>query len=87
MIIFFNKQTGDIVGCINGRIHDEQQLKMYVGDPQDTGRIICPWKQKEDSQDYEPDSEQKDLYTELDKKPETLYDYRVDTETNLLHKK
>ena len=44
MIIFYNKKSGQIVGTIDGRVHDESHLKMWIGDKKETGRIVCQWK-------------------------------------------
>jgi|SRR3972149_340217 len=43
MIIFYNKKTGDIVGTIDGRIHAEDHLKMWVGTKEENDRIIVNW--------------------------------------------
>lgn len=44
MIIFYNKDTGQIIGTIDGRIHSEEQLKMWIGDKNETERIVVNWK-------------------------------------------
>lgn len=44
MIIFFNKKTGDIVGTIDGRIHRQDHLNMWIGDNEETERLIVDWK-------------------------------------------
>jgi len=44
MIIFYNKETGKIEGTIDARIHNEQHLKMWIGDRDKTERLIIPWK-------------------------------------------
>jgi len=44
MIIFYNKKTGGIEGTIDGRVHSEDHLKMWIGDKKETDRIICDWK-------------------------------------------
>lgn len=44
MIIYYKKPTGEIVGTVDGRIHTEEQLKIWIGDPQETDRIIINWK-------------------------------------------
>jgi|SRR3972149_130911 len=46
MIIFYSKQTGEIVGTIDGRIHTEEQLNMWIGDKNETERVIINWKPK-----------------------------------------
>lgn len=44
MIIFYNLKTGEIEGTIDGRVHNEDHLKMWIGDKKEVGRIICEWK-------------------------------------------
>lgn len=78
MIIFYDK-TGEIIGNIEGRIHGEDHLKMWVGE--NTERIVCQWKQVGDN--YEP-SIQKEIFTELDKGTKKLKDFKVNTETKEL---
>lgn len=110
MILFYNKQTGNIIGTIDGRIHSEDHLKMWVGKKEETERIICQWKpvkwfdkngkevdkdatDPKTSQklavsvDYEPDSEQKDVFYQLDQKPSSISEYKVDLKTKHLIKK
>lgn len=93
MIIFFDKKTGQVLGTINGRIHAEAQLKAWVGDKNTTDRIICQWKPVKDyknekgdivAQDFSPDSNQPDLFVNLDKNPSLVYNMKVDTRTKSL---
>jgi len=44
MIYFYDKETGKIVGTIDGRVHSEAHLKMWIGDRDKTERVIVPWK-------------------------------------------
>jgi hypothetical protein len=44
MIIFYSKQTGEIVGTIDGRVHTPEQLKMWIGDKSENERLIIDWK-------------------------------------------
>lgn len=46
MIIFYDK-TGKIVGTIDGRVHSDDHLKMWVGDKQKTDRLILDWESVE----------------------------------------
>jgi len=79
MIIFYDK-TGNIVGTIDGRIHDEAQLKMWIGEG--TERIVCQWEQNE-SGEYEP-STQKEVFTQLDSGERKPQDFKVNIETKEL---
>jgi hypothetical protein len=96
MIIFYNKQTGKIEGTIDGRIHPDDHLKMWIGDKDKTERLIVQWKPVKDykdekgnliAQDFEPQHEQKELWVGLEKGEKRIYDYKVDVKTKLLVKK
>lgn len=103
MIIFYNKNTGQIIGTIEGRIHSDEQLKIWIGDKSETERIVVNWrpvkwynskgeKVSKDSPDvftadFEPDCPQKDIFIEIDKNPIKVYDYKVDINSRLLVKK
>lgn len=80
MILFYDK-VGNIVGTIEGRIHQEAQLKMWIG--KDTERLIVNWKPIKGTQDYEPES-QTDVFKALDKKPSEIFKYKVDVKTKKL---
>lgn len=87
MIIFYDQESGRIVGAIEGRIHSQEQLAMWIGDPEKTGRIVCNWKPKADgSGDFEPDHEQKELFLKFDEEPMSIYAYRVDVTNKRLVK-
>jgi hypothetical protein len=96
MIIFYNKQTGKIEGTIDGRIHPDDHLKMWIGDKDKTERLIVQWKPVKNykdekgnliAQDFEPQHEQKELWVGLEKREKRIYDYKVDVKTKLLVKK
>ena len=109
MIIFYDKKTGEIKGTIEGRIHNDTHLNMWVGSQKDNDRIVVNFKPvklynregKEISKDakdeqgrslvfavdFEPEHEQKDIFVELDKKPNDVYKYKVDLKTKLLIEK
>lgn len=44
MILFYQKSDGAIIGTIDGRIHSEDHLKMWIGDKAQTDRIVVNWK-------------------------------------------
>jgi hypothetical protein len=80
MIIFYEKETGKIIGTIEGRVHSNMHLNQWIGDKEKTERLIINWI-KNESGVYEPDLadlEQKDIALELDKNPISIYDYRID---------
>ena len=50
MIIFFFLLTGVIAGTIDGRVHTDAQLKMWIGDKHTNERIVIPWTKIIDSE-------------------------------------
>lgn len=102
MIIFYNKTTGQIIGTIEGRITTAPQLNMWVGNKEETDRIIIDWKPTKyfdkagnevasDSPDlftadYEADHEQKELFADIEKRKVKLKDFKVDIKTKNLVK-
>ena len=85
MIVFYNLKTGIIEGTIEGRIHDEGQLRMWVGDPDETGRIVCQWKATGNGTEFEPEI-QRNLFIAFDDKAENIRDYKVNTENGLIER-
>jgi len=43
MIIFYNRKTGKIAGTIDGRVHNEDHLRMWVGTKEENDRLIIDW--------------------------------------------
>jgi hypothetical protein len=89
MIIFFNKTSGKIIGMIEGRIHQSEHLKEWVGDREKNDRLVIEWvKNKEGF--FEPNvnnKEQKKLLIEIDKNPIDIYNYIIDISTKELRVK
>ena len=83
MIIYFDKKTGDINGTQGGRVHSPEELKMWIGG-EENDRIICEWKVNPKTNKFEPDHKQKDIFIELDKKHDNIFNYKVDVKTNSL---
>jgi len=97
MIIFFDRKTGKIEGTIDGRVHDEQHLKMWIGDPSEVDRIIIQWKpmkwfDKEGNEvdenavdmyavGYAPDHPQGDIIVGFEKRTASISDYKIDPKT------
>ena len=78
MIIFYNK-TGEIIGNIEGRVHGDEHLKMWVGE--DTERIVCQWVKKDGN--FTPNI-QEDIFIKLDSGESKPSDFKVNTETKEL---
>jgi len=80
--------TGEIIGNIDGRIHDESHLKMWIGSKDDTDRVICQWKKIDDV--WQPDMEEgneKRMFISIDKRETKLRDHEIDVKTKKLKKK
>lgn len=84
MIIFYSKTTGEIIGNIEGRIHSNQQLKMWIGEG--TERIVCNWTKNENDQ-YTPELDQKEIWQDLDANSQATKNYKVDITTLKLYAK
>jgi len=85
MIIFYNKLTGKIVGTIEGRLHSEDHLKMWIGSKDEIDRVVCQWKKTFD--EWLPDlqnKEQSTIFVSLDKKEAHLGEYIIDITTKKL---
>lgn len=98
MIIFYNKKTGEIEGTINGRIHNEGHMKMWVGDERETDRIVVNWKVagEEKLKDgrkakiYKPDLRsggQAKIFEGFERGQLSTKDYKVDVKTKKVVKK
>lgn len=103
MIIYYNKETGNIVGTTDGRIHDENHLNMWIGSREENDRLVINWEpvafydregklikagsKKAFTADFSPMHPQKDLIVAIDKGEENLLDYKVDLESKTLIKK
>lgn len=118
MILFYDKQTGKIVGTVNGRVHSPQELEMWVGSKEENGRIVVEWKptgkeyevevdeskyveigvddfgesifrrevtkKKITKQESEPQTNQKEIFKQIDKNSMDAYKYKVDIQTQEL---
>lgn len=86
MIVFYNKSTGNIVGTIDGRIHGQGHLNMWIGDATETDRIICQWSEVENAHgiaEYTPEL-QPEIFEAIDRNRSELDKYKVDTNTQTL---
>lgn len=90
MIIFYNKETGKIEGTIAGRVHREDHLKMWVGNKDETKRIVCNWKKDKKEKKWKPDvkdKKQAKIFESLDKKKTKIKEYEVDVKSKTLRRK
>jgi hypothetical protein len=96
MIIFYNKIDGTIIGEIDGRIHSAEHLKMWIGEKEDTERLVVNWKAVGEykdkrgrviAQDFTPDiddKEQVNIHINLDNNSSEVFKYKVDVKTKKL---
>ena len=89
MIIFYEKESGNIIGTIEGRVHGDTHLNQWIGDKNNTLRLIVKWR-KNDEGTWEPNvegQEQKDIFIKLDKNPTSVYDYYIESDSGNLVKR
>lgn len=85
MILFYDKDTGNIVGTIDGRVHNESHLNMWVGDEANTKRLIFNWESQGNNWVLNvPNEEQANIVMELEKHRAKLSKYKVDPQTEML---
>ena len=44
MIVYFQKSDGKITGHTDGRVHNDEHIKSYVGDSSKIDRLIINWE-------------------------------------------
>jgi hypothetical protein len=89
MIIFYEKDTGKVIGTIEGRVHGDMHLNQWIGDRDKIDRIIINWVRNEQG-GYEPnisDQEQQNILINIDKNPTSIYDYIIDSVSGKLIRK
>lgn len=101
MILFYSKDTGEIIGVIDGRITTDSQMAMQIGDPGSTEKLVVQWVDsqwynekgekvsKDDpsayTADYAPEHPQKELFIGFDNNSLSPYDYKVTPDGSLIH--
>jgi hypothetical protein len=89
MIVFFNKKNGEIFGTIDGRVHNGEQLKMYVSDDpkMEIGKYIIGFLEGEDGKRVGQNLDKMELLEKFeDITKESPLDYKVDVESGDLIK-
>ena len=91
MILFYNKDNGNIFATIDGRVHTDQQLNCYISDKPENndkiGKYIIGWIER-DNQKIDCNLDKFDILQRFeDITPESPLDYKIDIETNNLIKK
>lgn len=92
MMIFYEKDTGRIVGTVNGRIHSPEEMNMWVGDKDKTERIICQWVEKEmgtgkNKKKINVPERDPELFETLENTRRIGKEYKVDPQTKKIKKK
>jgi hypothetical protein len=88
MIIFFNKQTGEIIGTIEGRLHDAKVVENALIQPSNVDKdkickYIVPFKpvyKDGIANGLEPDTPDKNLILDFESGKKSIYDYKVSLE-------
>lgn len=90
MILFYNKENGEIFASIDGRVHNQEQLNCYVNNgigEENIGKYVIGWITK-DEKKIEQNMDKFDILKRFeDITPESPLDYKIDIETNNLIKK
>jgi len=82
MMIFYEKDTGKIVGTVNGRIHSPEEMRMWVGDKAKTERIVCQWVEKSvDGKKALVPENDPEMFEKLETERMVGRRYKVDTKT------
>lgn len=90
MILFYNKQSGEIFATVDGRVHDEQQMKCYVNngiEEENIGKYIIGVITN-NGKKIEYNMDKFSLLQEFESiSPVSPLDYKVEIETGNLIKK
>jgi hypothetical protein len=84
MILFYNKKNGEIFGTIDGRVHNEEQLKMYVSNDKDMeiGKYVIGFLEGKDGKRMGQNLDKMELLEKFeDITPESPLDYKIDIES------
>lgn len=87
MILFYNKENGDIVSYVDGRVHDQRQLNISLENGMELGKYIIGWIKNENG-NIECNLDKFEILQRFeDITPESPLDYKIDIENNNLIKK
>ena len=90
MILFFQKDTGNIFAVIDGRVHSEQAFECKVSDgtpEENIGKYIIGWIEKDNGK-IEYNLDKFELLQEFESiSPISPLDYKVNIETGEIEKK
>jgi hypothetical protein len=90
MILFYNKDNGEIFATIDGRVHDDRHLNSHAnnGLPVDKiGKFVIGWIEKGDQKIAYNLNQMEMMIRFEDITPESPLEYRIDLEKNELIKK
>jgi len=60
MILFFDKRDGQIFATIDGRVHDEQNMKCEIDNgigKENIGKMIIGWEETSETEEYDVEVE------------------------------
>lgn len=60
MILFYNKNTGEIFSVIDGRVHDKKQMSISVNNglqEEEIGKFIIGWEETDEVEEVEKEFE------------------------------
>jgi len=91
MILFYNKDNGEIFATIDGRVHDAKQLEAHISDGSlpvsKIGKYVIGWIEK-NGQRIAYNLHQIEILERFeDITPESPLDYKIDIEKNDFIKK
>jgi len=85
MIIFYNKKTHEIIGTIEGRVHPEEHLKVFIQPgnvpKEDIGRYIVPFEPdivEGKIKELKPAVPFADLIYDFESGRKNIYDYKIE---------
>ena len=86
MILFYIKDTGEIIGSIHGRVHDDDHLKITMSDGshREVDKLVIQWIQPEEGVEFIPDHQQDDIVRELENNTQRIYNYMIDLKSQSL---
>lgn len=87
MILFYKKEDGQIIGAIDGRVHNEKQLGAYISDGGEMGKYVIGWILKGDEKIAYNMDKFEIMQKFEDVTEESPLNYKIDVETGELVKK
>jgi len=89
MMIFYDKDTGEINGTVQGRFHSTEEKKLWIGSKERNGRIVYEWVSKDNSvvPPLNITEDEKRLLREVETDSFATRKYKVDLVTGRIKRK